>query len=189
MADKVAETVIKNFDKTVDNTLSQILNPGVVKGIVHLLLALYAVRLAPELPSYITDLFTNQYFRLFVFSLILWVARFSPSTALAIALAFMITVNYATNKPLWEFLENVEAEQQMAEQQMAEQQVEMQQHGASAVSGLSGVEEVLLQPIKGLVPSPANTPEGMVAPSSPDSGCYPVRSFDMSKVVGYDASL
>lgn len=99
-------SILKTVDKTVSQALSDV-TPGVVRGVIHLLLALYAVRFAPDLPKGIQTLFTNQYFRLFIFSLILWTAKFSPTTAIMISVAFMLSVNYATDKPLWEFLENV----------------------------------------------------------------------------------
>ena len=100
---------IRLFDESLNSSLNEyIRKPTLIKGVVHLLLVLYAVRLAPELPKEVLELFKNQYFKLFIFSLILWTASFSPSTSILIAIAFMVTVNYATKKPLWEFLDNVE---------------------------------------------------------------------------------
>ena len=104
-----------DYIKTLDTSVTSVLNdyvkkPTIIRGIVHLLLILYAARLAPSLPAPVLMLFENQYFKLFIFSLILWTAQFSPSTSILIALAFMITVNYSTNKPLWEFLENTTEE-------------------------------------------------------------------------------
>lgn len=116
---------VKTFDASVASTLNQyVKKPTIIRGVVHLLLILYAARVAPELPRPVLNLFENQYFKLFVFSLILWTAQFSPSTSILIALAFMVTVNYSMQKPLWELLENtentvpqtpVEAVQQLAE--------------------------------------------------------------------------
>jgi hypothetical protein len=94
------------FDKSLDQALREVMQPTFVRGIVHLLLALYVVRLAPNMPKSISDVFDNQYVKLFVFALVLWTAQFSPSTAIMISLAFMVSVNYAMNKPLWEFMEN-----------------------------------------------------------------------------------
>jgi hypothetical protein len=101
-----------DFVKKIDYNIDSILNdyvkkPTLIRGIVHLLLMLYAVRVAPSLPANVLKIFENQYFKLFVFALILWTAKFSPSTSILIAVAFMVTVNYANQKPLWEFLENV----------------------------------------------------------------------------------
>jgi hypothetical protein len=130
--------ITKQIDKTVSQAVSDVTSPTFVRGLIHLLLALYAVRLAPELPKPIMDLFTNQYFRLFVFTLVLWTANYSPTTAIMISLAFMVSVNYATNKPLWEFLENIASEQELveqaAEQPAAEAVVAVQQLADQAVS-------------------------------------------------------
>jgi hypothetical protein len=104
---QVAE-IINKVDYQVNAALKTITQPNIVKGLIHLLLILYAARLAPMLPKPAMLLFDNPYFKLFVFSLILWTAQFSPSISILIALSFMITVNYTTNKPLWEFLDNVQ---------------------------------------------------------------------------------
>jgi len=106
---------MEQFVKQYDDLVNQIFNtyvkkPTLIRGILHLLLILYATRLAPSLPKPVLILFENSYFKLFIFSLILWTAQFSPSTSLLIALGFMVSINYANQKPLWEFLENVEVE-------------------------------------------------------------------------------
>jgi hypothetical protein len=101
---------VKTFDNQLNETLSQFVRkPTLIRGVVHLLLVLYSARLAPTLPKRVLLLFENQYFKLFVFSLVLWTAQFSPSTSILIAVAFMVTVNYANQRPLWEFIENTEA--------------------------------------------------------------------------------
>ena len=101
---------VKNFDFTAEQFMSDYLKkPTVIKGVIHLFLVLYAARVAPRPPQVILDLFENQYFKLFFFSLILWTAQFSPSTSLLIAIAFMVTMNYVNKKALWEFMENVES--------------------------------------------------------------------------------
>ena len=102
---------VKQYDDLVNNVLiNYVKKPTLIRGVVHLLLILYAARLAPSLPKPVLLLFENAYFKLFIFSLVLWTAQFSPSTSLLIALGFMVSINYANQKPLWEFLENVEAE-------------------------------------------------------------------------------
>jgi hypothetical protein len=101
--------VIRTFDSTVDNFMSTFLRkPTLIRGAIHLILILYAARIAPKPPQVVLDLFENQYFKLFFFALILWTAQFSPSTSLLIAVAFMVTMNYFGQKALWEFMENVE---------------------------------------------------------------------------------
>lgn len=100
---------VKSFDDNLDKVLNQFVKkPTLIRGVVHLLLILYAARLAPMLPKVVLNLFENSYFKLFIFSLILWTSQFSPSTALLIAVGFMVTMNYINKKPLWEFLENTD---------------------------------------------------------------------------------
>lgn len=99
---------VKSFDSTVDVTLKNIRQPGVLKAIVHMLLILYAARIAPVPSREISQLFQNQYFQLLVFALILWTAQVSPSTSILISIAFLMTINHLSNKKMWEFLENVE---------------------------------------------------------------------------------
>jgi hypothetical protein len=104
---------VKTFDSNINDVLSQFVRkPTLIRGVIHLLLILYSARLAPSLPKQVLLLFENQYFKLFIFSLILWTAQFSPSTSILIALAFMVTVNYANQKPMWEFIENTETANQ-----------------------------------------------------------------------------
>jgi hypothetical protein len=98
--------VVKNLDDKVSYILRYIERPTIVKGMVYLCLMLYAARLAPVPPKAVLNLFENVYFKLFVFSLILWTAQFSPSTSILIALAFMVTINYTTTGKVWEMMDN-----------------------------------------------------------------------------------
>ena len=169
---------IMSADKTVEKTLSPYLKKTViVKGIIHLLIVLYAAKLAPELPKAVTDLFANSYFRLFVFSLILWTAQFSPSTSLLIALAFMITVNYSMNKPLWEFLENVEGapKQQMAPVEYVPVIPEKTDLPLPEITGMMEKQEL----------APIEAPETAVPTEPKLVGCYPERTVDMTNVTGF----
>jgi hypothetical protein len=98
--------VIKKLDNGVNSILSTLMRePTLIRGSIHLLLMLYAARIAPKLPDAVLVLFENQYFKLFIFSLILWTAQFSPSTSILIAIAFMVSINYVNQKPLWEFMD------------------------------------------------------------------------------------
>ena len=104
--DQVSNSV-KSFDKVVGGFLdTYVKTPTFVRAVVHLLLMLYVARIAPTPPKPVLDLFENVYFRLFVFSMVLWTAQFSPSTSILIALAFLVTVNYTTKGKIWEMLEN-----------------------------------------------------------------------------------
>jgi len=100
--------VVQNIDAGLNSILNDyIRKPTLIRGIVHLMLILYAARLAPSPPKVVLQLFENVYFKLGVFSLVLWTAQFSPSTSILIALAFMVTVNYTTTGKLWEMMDNI----------------------------------------------------------------------------------
>jgi hypothetical protein len=100
---------VKQFDTAANDLMIRVYKrPAMVSAVIHMLIILYATKLAPELPKSVLNIVNNPYFKLFIFSLILWTAKASPSTSILIALAFMITMNYANNKPLWEFLDNVD---------------------------------------------------------------------------------
>ena len=97
---------IKQFDNKIETGLKSISKITYVSAIAHFLLVLYAAKLAPTLPPAVLELFNNQYFRLFVFSMILWTANVTPSISILIALGFMVSINSANEQQLWEFLEN-----------------------------------------------------------------------------------
>lgn len=102
------ESIVQSFDSNINSILQDyVKKPTLIRGVVHLLLMLYVVRLAPQPPKPVLQLFENIYFKLFIFSLVLWTAQFSPSTSLLIALAFLVTVNYVNTGKVWEYLENV----------------------------------------------------------------------------------
>ena len=106
---------LKTFDKTVEQSLSPILKEqNLAKPLLHLFLMLYAAKIAPELPPVVTQLFDNMYFKLVIFALILWTAQFSPSTAILISIAFLVSTNFATKGKVWEFLENVVVDKEMS---------------------------------------------------------------------------
>lgn len=97
---------VSTMDNKVSGILRYIEKPTFVKGMVYLCLMLYAARIAPVPPKAVLKLFENVYFKLFIFSLILWTAQISPSTSILIALAFMVTINYTTTGKVWEMMGN-----------------------------------------------------------------------------------
>jgi hypothetical protein len=98
---------INSFDKTVTNFTDKYMrNQTIVYGIIFLFLMLYSSKIAPDLPDSINKIFTNQYFKLFTIILILWVAHVSPVLSILIAVIFLMVINYANNKMIWEKLSN-----------------------------------------------------------------------------------
>jgi hypothetical protein len=227
------------YVQKVDDSLNSILNsfikkPTIIRGILHLFLILYAARIAPSLPKPVFNLFDNQYFKLFTFALILWTAQFSPSTSLLIALGFLITVNHVNQRPLWEFLENVDASPPIAK--VVETGQATPEHSADAVKALADAAatpapapapvvaaaanialahvstqdaaeavQQLAQQATQSAPAPAQqvaaaasvavadiasskaetAPVPAVVTAPAESGCYPVRHYDMEKVIAF----
>lgn len=220
---------LRAFDSTANNIMQENINrPTIISAIVHLILVLYAARIAPTPPQAILNLFANVYFKLLIFVIILWTAQFSPSTSILIALAFMITINYTTTGKIWENLENtVVADKQTAldnanitlQTQMTNMPVvtsTVQSSNttvitptivntpsgpvvmnpsvviSSAVVSTPDGKQIIITPD---VTTVSTTPVTSVAPVAPvesvapvvdttDSGCYPKRSYDMSKIEG-----
>ncbi len=155
------EQYIKTFDDQLNNTLSNFIRkPTIIRGVVHLLLVLYATRLAPSLPKPVLVLFENAYFKLFVFSLILWTAQFSPSTSILIALAFLVSTNYINQRPLFEFLDNVDTAAPTAPTKevavdSAVATVQSQSQNTPIVTGVAQQQETVV-----IQPSIVDTPQG-----------------------------
>lgn len=100
--------VVNTFDSKLQYVIDNyIQKPTLIRGVVYLCLMLYAARIAPVPPMPVLRLFENVYFKLFIFSLILWTAQVSPSTSILIAVAFMVTINYTTTGKLWEMMDNI----------------------------------------------------------------------------------
>lgn len=157
---------MNNIVEKMDSQLNSILNdfmrkPTIIRGMVHLLLILYAARLAPTPPKAILKLFDNIYFKLAIFSLVLWTAQFSPSTSILIALAFMVTINYTTTGKVWEMMDNIgTSEQPMTDLLTAIDAVKVLSEAAASEEATS---PTIIAPIANLAASSATTIEGVNA--------------------------
>lgn len=195
---------VEQIDKRVNVALNTLFKYPILKAVVQALLILYAARLAPTPPKVILDLFENTYFKVLVFALILWTAQVSPSTAMLIAIAFMITVNYSTTGRLWELMEDVEAPSveesvaavvalaDSASKPVASDATQVEQTALIAVSpivsdeGKKAVSDLAQQSVVSEAGDPQlvkNAVETAIK-SMEVKGCYPMRNYDMSKVVG-----
>ena len=165
--------VLQKFDTGLNSVLNNyVQKPTIIRGIVHLLLVLYAVRLAPTPPKQVLKLFDNVYFKLFIFSLVLWTAQFSPSTSILIALAFMVTVNYSTTGKLWEMMDNttspISAVQVLSNAALSPAPASpdvigpIAQIAASATTTQAGTDAVKALATQAITPSPG-TPENVQA--------------------------
>jgi hypothetical protein len=194
---------IRKIDIQVSSLLNKVSETIYVKAVLHLLLVLYAARLAPEIPQVVADLFVNPYFKLLIFSLILWTAQISPSTSILIALAFMVTLNHVNKKPLWEFLDNVDAATKIVTDAVP----------AAVESANPTVSTAVVDSIKAAIPvaiesaiktgdvkvatsqalqaiqapiAPVQAPVEVPVKEEDKSGCYPVRKVDMTKVGAFE---
>lgn len=158
---------MNNVVENIDSGLNTILNdyvkkPTLIRGLVHLLLVLYVARIAPTPPKAILKLFDNVYFKLFIFSLVLWTAQFSPSTSILIALAFMVTVNYSTTGKLWEMMDNIGSEE-VEEPVSTEIALEAVDVLAAAALSEEASSPAVIAPIAELAVSAVTTEEGKEA--------------------------
>jgi len=107
-------TYVAQFDSRLELLLHRITKPKVVRAILYILiqtaLILYVTQFADMLPQSVLKVLSNDFFKLFMLSLVLWTARFSPSISIMVALAFIVTVNYSTTGKYWEMMENIAAE-------------------------------------------------------------------------------
>ena len=103
---------ISKFDSIVEKYANEYMRDNkIVYGIVFLFLMLYSAHIAPKLPLAVVQVFDNTFFKIFIFTLILWIARVSPSMSILIAVAFLMTTNVMNQKKLLEFMdEDVEYE-------------------------------------------------------------------------------
>jgi hypothetical protein len=197
---------IRKIDIQVSGLLNKVSETIYVKAVLHLLLVLYAARLAPEIPQVVADLFGNTYFKLLIFSLILWTAQISPSTSILITLAFMVTLNHVNKKPLWEFLDNVDAATKIVTDAVPAAVLSANPTVSTAVVAsikaaipvaiesaikTGDVKDATSQALQAIqapvaVQSQAQAPVEEQAKKEEQSGCYPVRKVDMTKVGAFE---
>ena len=102
-----AFTSYQNYDSKLGLFINRIFTSNnIISAFCQLLVLLYISQLSPNMPSTVVTVFSNPYFRLVVFALILVAFHISPSLALLLSAAFIMTVNISNNKPVWEFLDN-----------------------------------------------------------------------------------
>ena len=101
---------MNQFDNVINQTLGPLYNKesigsDIFTGLVYLLLILYASQIAPQLPTQVKTLFQNTYFKLLAFFLILYLSKYRPTIALLVAVAFVLSVNYANTGKLLEMMQ------------------------------------------------------------------------------------
>ena len=197
---------IQDFDKFIDTNVKNALNfSSISRGLIFLFAILYISKLAPELPPGVYRLFENSFFRLICFTLIIWLAKVSPSMSLLLALVFMVTINYSVKGKFWEMMENVQyqsmpltrPQKQKIPIAIEEISVEGEKPPAEPVDLDDVAEGVFEKDQDELVESkPAETkneedPLQKIPESSSieeQTGCLPRKEYDMTNVIGFDPS-
>lgn len=72
--------------------VNKVLKNEYVTALVAVFVTLYASSVAPRLPSYVSDLFGNFFFRLLMLTLIGFIANKNPAVSLLMATAFLVTL-------------------------------------------------------------------------------------------------
>jgi len=70
-----------------------ILENPYVKAILVMLILLYTASIRPDLPSYLKNLFNNSIFKVVVLFFVVMIGQKDPVLALAVAIAFVVTIN------------------------------------------------------------------------------------------------
>lgn len=181
----------------IEKHLGKIVHNQYVFPVLHLMIILYAAKVAPILPQEILKIFDNFFFKIVFMFLILFTARFEPMTAIFITIAFLITMNYVHHGKLIEFLDNVDNEMasQGAVLQVASNIVE-----TTPESTPESTPETTPETTPEITPESTPTPSGSIfvnelAPETKepettlDSGCLPHRKADMSKIIAINNDL
>ena len=96
-----------SFNDQVNGILSPLDNPP-VRAALLLFLVLYGGLAAPSFPTSVRHIFDNIFFRILVLAVILWTGNKDPALSMAVATAFIASVNLANQKKPFERFENFE---------------------------------------------------------------------------------
>lgn len=102
---KQVKSQLDKFDKVSQSNLNYVFGNQWVQSLLYLLVILYATKFAPSLPRAVIDVIDNQFFKVLVFFFVIWSAKYSPSTALIVSIAFLLTMNYINNMKMFEKME------------------------------------------------------------------------------------
>ena len=94
---------IQNIPRVVNDTMNPVLAPFTrrpLSGILKLMLVLYAGKFAPALPPPVLAMFENAWFRFTLIALIAYTSNVSPSMAIALALAVVVSMDLIAGRKL-----------------------------------------------------------------------------------------
>lgn len=236
---------LNKFDNMAQKSLNVVFGSVWAQGLLYLLVILYATKFAPALPRSVMGLVDNQFFQVLVFFLVIFSAKYSPSTALIISIAFLMTMNYVNNMKMFEKMET-ELKEQVLESELKTTMGEVPQVAQGEVMLPPVVVEpkvvttkdgtpMVVNPQVIVAPKTVVTPNGetvvvvpevssLAAPQAPPAqqepqppapqappaqqapqppaqqapqppaqvpysdACFAMRSYDMSKVSGYESN-
>jgi len=102
-----------SFDALFNNSVGSVFSPGSMALVaLRLGLVLYAGLAAPVLPSVMLDLFDTPVFRVAVLMMVVWIGGVDPSTALMIAVGFIVSMNALAGRRLMEAFNGVEMDKE-----------------------------------------------------------------------------
>lgn len=99
------QNLATNFDNLMLNSY--------FSTIVIIFLTVYASFASPKLPNYVKKLFDNSIFKIIIISFIGYRANKDPQLSLIIAIAFIVTLNFLSEKETKESFQNIETFQQL----------------------------------------------------------------------------
>ena len=97
--------MVKQIIAPIEKALSPVnnfLRNDYVTAVIALFVVLYASNVAPKLPEFITELFNNPVFRVFILFLVAYIANKNPAAALLMSIAFMVTMNVVNRQEVEE---------------------------------------------------------------------------------------
>lgn len=99
--------LLYNFNQTVNNVLDPLMDPN-IRSVLLLFLMLYGGLAAPSLPPTWKRSFDSIYFRVIMLALIIWITNRDPAIGIAAAIVFIVVLNVAGGKGVFERFENFE---------------------------------------------------------------------------------
>ena len=92
----------------LDSALSSIFKNKYSSTIVTIFLIAYASLARPKLPNFITNLFENPIFRVFLLSLIVYRGNKNPKLSILIAMGFVVTMNIISKQKIFDNFTNTD---------------------------------------------------------------------------------
>lgn len=92
----------------LDSALSSIFKNKYSSTIVTIFLIAYASLARPKLPNFITNLFENPIFRVFILSLIVYRGNKNPTLSILIAMGFVVTMNIISKQKIFDNFTNTD---------------------------------------------------------------------------------